>query len=135
MENTAASEEANGLYWGSELSVNQIAEKLDLSKGRLYEMIRPDPTGLFCPLCGAEADYPNRTAREKAKVLCPECGFEGTDMELVHPDTEYEDFGDQVAAATEDAWRPSRNVFWGAVLLGAAAGIVLVRRRKDSNES
>lgn len=135
MEDTAAlsatSEEANDLYWGSDLSVNQIAEKLDLSKGRLYEMIRPGPTGLSCPHCGTEADYPNRTAKLKGSVLCSECGFEGTDAELVHPDSEYENFGDQVAAATTGDLRPSKRVFWGAVLIGTAAGIFLVRRRKD----
>jgi hypothetical protein len=128
----ATTEEANTLYWTSDSSVNQIADKLDLSKGRLYEMIRPEPTGLSCPLCGTEADYPNRTAKVKSSVLCSECGFVGSDDELVHPATEHDDFGDQLAAATATAWRPSKRVFWGAVLIGAAAGIVLVRRQKDS---
>lgn len=128
----ATSEEANDLYWGSDLSVNQIAEKFDLSKGRLYEMIRPAPIGLACPVCGTEADYPNRTAKLKSTVRCSECGFEGTEEQLVHPDTEYDNFGDQVAAATATDWKPSKRVFWGAVLIGAAAGIALVRRRRDS---
>jgi len=133
MENATASSEANDLYWGSDLSVNQIADDLDLSKGRLYDMISPLPTGHSCPLCGTEAEYPNRTARDRSRVVCAECGFEGTDSELVHPDTESEDFGDQVAAATELSWRPARRVFWGAVLLGTAAGIVLMRRRRPDS--
>jgi len=38
-----AEDRANELYWGSDRSVNQIADDLDLSKGALYEMIRPSP--------------------------------------------------------------------------------------------
>jgi predicted RNA-binding Zn-ribbon protein involved in translation (DUF1610 family) len=139
MNDAALLEEANGLYWDSDLSVNQIADRLDVSKGRLYQMILPEATGLSCPLCGTDADYPNRTAKEKSKVLCSECGFEGSDADLVHPDAGPGDFGDQVAAATAQSWQPSwppsrtsKRVFWGAVLIGAAAGIVLVRGRKDS---
>jgi predicted RNA-binding Zn-ribbon protein involved in translation (DUF1610 family) len=132
MVDTAALEEANDLYWGSELSVNQIADKLDLSKGRLYEMIRPEPTGLSCPLCGTEAEFANRTAKEKSQVVCSECGFEGTAAELIPTGAEQETLGNQVAAATEHSWRPAKRVFWGAVLIGAAAGIALVRRRNDS---
>ena len=46
-----AEAKANELYWGSDESVNQIAENLDVSKGMLYGMIRPLPTGLTCPAC------------------------------------------------------------------------------------
>lgn len=129
MVDAAALQEVNDLYWGSELSVNQIADKLDLSKGRLYQMISPKPTGRSCPSCGTEADYPNRTAKEKGVVLCSACGFEGTVADLVDPATEYERFGDQLAAATDTIRVPSKRIFWGAVLLGAAVGIVLARRR------
>ena len=48
---------ANGLYWTSGKSVNQIAEKLDLSKGALYGIIAPEPAGLGCPLCGDQVGY------------------------------------------------------------------------------
>ena len=34
---------ANELYWGSKQSVNKIAEKLELSKSALYDMISPKP--------------------------------------------------------------------------------------------
>ena len=83
MEDEAVSLEANNLYWDSDLSVNQIAEKMDLSKGRLYEMIQPATTGLLCPLCGGDADFPNRTAKEKSRVRCPDCGFEGSVTEAI----------------------------------------------------
>ena len=45
---------ANELYWGSKQSVNKIAEKLELSKSALYDMISPKPLDLSCPLCGEE---------------------------------------------------------------------------------
>jgi predicted DNA-binding protein YlxM (UPF0122 family) len=48
----AAEDRANELYWGSDRSVNQIADELDLSKGALYGMIRPLPAALACPECG-----------------------------------------------------------------------------------
>src|SRR5690606_33629189 len=47
-----ADDRANELYWGSNRSVNQIAEDLDLSKGALYGMIRPLPAAMGCPACG-----------------------------------------------------------------------------------
>ncbi len=50
----AAARKANKLYWGSDISVNQLAEKLDLSKGRLYGLLVPLPTGDSCPECGEE---------------------------------------------------------------------------------
>ena len=67
---------ANRLYWDSGRSVNQIADEMDLSKGMLYEMIRPLGSGLPCPRCSAETRYPNRTARERGLVTCPSCGTE-----------------------------------------------------------
>ena len=72
------SDRANELYWRSERSVNQIAEEMDLSKSRLYGLVRPLPAGSPCPQCQAELFFPNRTAMDKSFVSCPECGFEGT---------------------------------------------------------
>jgi hypothetical protein len=69
-------EEANRLYWQSDQSVNQIGETLDLSKGVLYGLIEALPTGLPCPECGEEMVYPNRTARDKGFLACPDCGTE-----------------------------------------------------------
>jgi len=69
-------DEANRLYWESEESVNQIGEALGLSKGALYGLISPQPAGLPCPGCGEEMVFPNRTARGKGFLACPECGME-----------------------------------------------------------
>lgn len=67
---------ANGLYWGSSKSVNQIADEMELSKGMLYGMIRPLPAELPCPRCATGMEYPNRTARERGLITCPSCGLE-----------------------------------------------------------
>ena len=79
----AADERANRLYWGSDLSVSQIATTLDLSKGALYEIIRPLPAALACPLCEAETVHPNRTARERRLIVCLSCRWEGDDGQAV----------------------------------------------------
>ena len=70
-----ADDRANELYWGSDMSVNQIADALDLSKGALYELIRPLAASTSCPRCGTEAVHPNRTAKERGLVACPACGW------------------------------------------------------------
>lgn len=127
---------ANELYWGSDVSVNQIAEALDLSKGTLYGLIRPSPAGLTCPSCGNEVVYPNRTAKERALVACPSCGWEGQEDEtaivgadgaILLPDSQ-----DDVPSPP-DSWLGDRSrVVMGGALLGAAAGLALVfwaRRR------
>ena len=72
-----ANDRANELYWGSDQSVNQIADDLDLSKGALYEMIRPLPSGRSCPICGVEVVFSNRTAKERGRVDCPACEWGG----------------------------------------------------------
>jgi hypothetical protein len=131
---------ANELYWTSDLSVNQIAEELDLSKGMLYELIRPAPAGMGCPECSEELVYANRTARDRALLACPRCGWEGDeddvdlgvgDHYVVVPDaTEGEAAVAPGAATTPDAGR--KRVMVGGALLGAAAGLALVlwsRRR------
>lgn len=135
LEATAA---ANELYWGSDTSVNQIAEDLDLSKGALYGMIRPLRSGLGCPDCGNEAVFANRTARERGMLACPTCSWEGGE-EDAHP------YGGEGAVTIpvfdrEDAVGPpppvsrelrNRTLIGGACL-GAAAGLALVmwaRRR------
>ena len=72
-----AAARANELYWKSGRSVNQIAETLDLSKGALYGIIAPEPSGLGCPLCGDQVGYPNRTAKERELLDCATCDWDG----------------------------------------------------------
>ena len=129
-----AEAKANELYWGSDESVNQIAENLDVSKGMLYGMIRPLPTGLTCPACNEELVYPNRTARDRSRVACAVCGWEGPeadagDATVAPPPGEDEDVEEVPSTPLFDT--RTRTIVGGA-LLGAAAGLALVlwaRRR------
>jgi hypothetical protein len=130
--------QANELYWSSELSVNQIAEQLDLSKGTLYGMVHPLPAGLWCPDCGTKAVFSNRTEKERGRVTCPECGWGGvvgeaendagdTSVTLPTPGET-----DAVAPPTGVTDPGRKRVLMGGALLGAAAGLALVlwaRRR------
>ncbi|MEX0837045.1 MAG: hypothetical protein WD101_01845 [Gemmatimonadota bacterium] len=120
---------ANELYWGSDESVNQIAERLDLSKSGLYGMVGPLMSGHGCPACGTEVEFANRTARDRDELECPACDWEGGESETAALDS----------SADESAWPPSlptdgegRRALLGGVLLGAAAGLLLfgfTRRR------
>ena len=87
---------ANALYWESQLSVNQIADEMDVSKGMLYGLIQPIGAELPCPRCSSEMGYANRTARDRGFLLCPSCDFE-QDEDQVRSDLE------EAAAAGRDA--------------------------------
>lgn len=85
-------ERANALYWGSDRSVNQIADDLELSKGALYGIVEPEPSGLGCPLCGDEVVYSNRTAKEKKMLDCLTCDWDGAPDEAASfDDSSYRD--------------------------------------------
>jgi len=132
-------ERANELYWGSELSVNQIADEMDVSKGMLYELIHPQPAGTACPVCQQELVYANRTARDRALLACPSCGWEGDeddaeqsvgDASVVLP--EGGEDADAAPAVVEDDDPGRKRAILGGALLGAAVGLALVlwsRRR------
>jgi hypothetical protein len=140
-----ADDRANELYWGSDRSVNQIAEDLDLSKGALYGMIRPLAAALGCPECGAEVVHPNRTAKERGLVDCPSCGWDGTEDETVRAHSPVAAAAAAAVAEEESVIRSrarQRALTWddgvgsgallGGALLGAAAGLALLfwaRRR------
>jgi predicted RNA-binding Zn-ribbon protein involved in translation (DUF1610 family) len=132
---------ANELYWGSERSVNQIADELDLSKGVLYGIIRPHPSGLTCPDCGQEVVHPNRTAKERGLVACASCGWGGEEADacpiggeggVVLPLAGGMD-DDEVVMPPFHLSSSHQRVVLGGVLLGAAVGLALVmwaQRRK-----
>ena len=139
-------QEANHLYWESDESVNQIGETLGLSKGVLYGFIAPLPAGLPCPKCGEEMVFPNRTARDKGFLECPECGMEEEEAAVqAYWESEAETEGDTLEGARSLAHRagramqtavesgrervstltPRNRLILGTALLGAAAGLVL----------
>lgn len=117
-------ERANRLYWESDASVNDIAEKLDLSKSALYQLIEGLDAEQECGHCGGGLEYANRTARTKGILQCPACGED-----------------DVAAKAVKPARRPRRRVvegrtpdpvadrqaMVGAALLGTAALMLLSR--------
>jgi len=126
-------ERANELYWGSERSVNQIADDLDLSKGALYAMIEPLATGVGCPLCGSEVVYPNRTAKERDRLACPTCDWDGSADETMSYEKPEDDpepsLGPPPPASVTNA---RLRTMAGGALLGSAVGLALViwaRRR------
>jgi hypothetical protein len=148
------SEEANRLYWESEESVNQIGEELGLSKGVFYGLITPLPAGLPCPGCGEEMVFPNRTARDKGFLVCPECGMEeeaavvqtywegASDGGVEEIEEGPGDLARRAGRAAHEAMdrgvdrvrgvSPQGRILAGTALLGVAAGIVLagvLRRR------
>lgn len=114
---------ANVLYWDSDESVNDIAAALDLSKGTLYGMIQPRPSGIVCPECANEMEYPNRTAREKGFVTCPACGLEEEEDVVLAVSGE----AARRVGAREAAGEKPSGALLASVFLGAAAGIVLTR--------
>ena len=147
-------EEANRLYWESDQSVNQIGEALDLSKGVLYGLIAALPASLPCPKCGEEMVFPNRTARDKGFLACPECHMEEEEaavreywegegeMPEVGSPAETTSLASRAGSAVQKAvdtgkervtnLTPKGRVIAGTALLGAAAGLVLgayLRRR------
>lgn len=128
-----ADDRANELYWGSDMSVNQIAEALDLSKGALYEMIRPLPASVVCPRCSTETEHTNRTAKERGLVACPWCGWEGSEADAAEaaPPGETPIPRAPFPVTTQPPQRPPLSLT-GGVLLGAAVALALVlwARRK-----
>jgi len=146
-DHDALFEEVNRLYWESDQSVNQIGESLDLSKGVLYGLIAALPAGLPCPKCGEEMVFPNRTARDKGFLACPECGMEEEEgavrayWEGKDEPGEVEGGGEPTALARRagDAVQkamitgkervsqltPRGRLIAGTALLGVATGLVL----------
>ena len=123
--------DANRRYWDSDASVNHIADELGLSKSSLYGLIEQLETGLACPDCHAELVFPNRTARDRGLVACPDCSFEGPAEEIMEAADPTRDEGEG-GRSTGAPPLPSSRVLAGTALLGIAAGMLIasvVRRR------
>ena len=108
----------------------EIGEALDLSKGVLYGLIAALPAGLPCPGCSEEMVFPNRTAREKGFLACPECEMEEEEG-AVRAFWEGKGTGSAMQKAINSGKErvsnlsPRGRIIAGTALLGVAAGLVL----------
>lgn len=137
-------DEANRLYWHSDLGVNQIAEEMGISKGALYTQVNPLAAEIQCPRCDTELVYPNRTARDRGFLSCPNCGFEEELSELEDaaparkrktpskakartPRNEGDEGDEGDSAAPRTLSRENTRVLVGSGLIALAAGLILTR--------
>lgn len=122
--------EINRLYWGSDASVGDIAERLGVSRRALYDSIEPQPANRPCPDCGGTLGFRNRTAAESREASCPDCGHQGRlerDAAPADPEIERQE---RAAALTP---LPPRSVpasvsgpaLGGALLAGLTVGAVV----------
>jgi hypothetical protein len=111
--------EANRLYWESDVSVAEIAQRLELSRRALYAAIQPLPAGRNCERCGGQMTYENRSARASDQAICLACEEpEQVDAVVQQPEP----------AVQNDHVRLVSAALAG-VALGALATLVLVPRR------
>lgn len=132
-----ASAEINRLYWETETSVADIAERLDVSRRALYDAIEPISAGKTCPVCGTMLQYANRSARESGQGACFVCAT-GSPQQQIPVESEAWTWSpgvrsaDPAAAASDAALSARARRLGGAALLGAAIGAIathlLVRR-------
>ncbi|HSJ25285.1 MAG TPA: hypothetical protein VK929_11475 [Longimicrobiales bacterium] len=114
--------EANRLYWETEDSVAEIADRMEISRRALYEAVEPLPTGADCPTCGGPLVFENRSARTAGDTTCVVCAETGaTDSDLPVDPVQPVDDDERVL------------LIGGAAVAGAAVGalltFVLVPRR------
>lgn len=113
---------ANELYWETGLGVNQIADELAISKGALYELLDPTPTGDACDECGFALEFVNRTARDRAEAQCSHCDVDGTPERL--DSTDPSEVDPEAVAALSGA-ESNRSSLFGAALVGVAVGLAI----------
>jgi hypothetical protein len=139
------SDRANTLYWNSDRSVNSIASDLGLSKGRLYELIRPLGSGKYCPKCQSELVFENRTSHDRDDSVCPVCDLEGVPIESVRSaarrfsemaasealasgrEIPVSDSADASEATAPAPFRPDARGVVAGLLVGTVAGVLLGR--------
>lgn len=135
----AAPGRANRLYWESDDRVDEIAERVGMSRSALYNAVQPLPAGAECADCGGAAEFSNRTRRDAGEAACTKCGATvRVAAGAAQPEAK--------AAAAADAG-PEREPGWkealpevspgraaligGAAVLGAALGTAAVRKLRS----
>lgn len=112
--------EANRLYWESEDSVAEIADRLELSRRALYELVEPLPTGTSCETCGGPLTFENRSARTAGDAFCAICAATGA--AAAEEDTEGEPVAELVL---DDEVHERALLVGGAAVAGVAIGALL----------
>ncbi len=132
--------EANRLYWESDASVADIANRLELSRRALYDAVRPLPAGERCADCGGELAWANRSARAAGTAICLSCGAtreirsdHGMDVDGAREAYIARADARAVDGMRDDGGRGRRatilgGVAIGAVALGAVAAVIALRR-------
>jgi hypothetical protein len=137
--NTEAAKEANRLYWQTDRSVAEIAEKLTVSRRALYELITPESSGMTCRSCGGDVVFTNRSAKAGNAGRCAQCGAEydttaADDDDAEETLTPYAAGWPRVVQRSNTEDVRARAVRLGGVAVagvavGAIAALLLVRRR------
>ncbi len=120
----------NRMYWDSNESVNQIAERLDLSKGALYGLIEPAPADGSCPDCGERLSFGNRTSRDRGVAECATCPRVDRPTAAVPTRAPFAHAAELAALREPRRW--SGRTLAGCLIVGAFAGALIVslaRRR------
>ena len=61
------------LYWNTDLSVAEIAERLGLPASQLSLYTTPQPSGVRCYLCHADLAFTSRSQRNGQRLRCRTC--------------------------------------------------------------
>jgi len=131
-----ATAEANRLYWETELSVGEIATRLDLSRRALYDAIQPVAAEGRCDRCGSPLVYTKRSSRAHGFATCSRCGEQGGNKARREADGEPWTWSPKapVPATAPPAAGLPLSVWWlggaalAGALLGAAATFAVIRR-------
>jgi hypothetical protein len=123
----APGEQVNRLYWTSNQTVDEITDRLGISRNSVYSSIRPTPAGHNCTECGERLVFTNRTNRAAGTATCTHCSTEqavGSDRQPTAAREHDETHG----RGTQTAVQPERVLLiGGAAALGVVAGAVSVQ--------
>ena len=122
-DRTAA--EANRLYWDTDTSVSEIAERLGWSRRALYDAVEPLPTEIPCATCGTPLVYANRSARSSGTATCYVCAERDEAAALKASGANRNDSLEQMAVAEERDRRERAWAVGGAAAVGLALGTAL----------
>lgn len=135
-QNAELTREANRLYWQTDSSVADIADRLSVSRRALYDLVTPEAAGSACATCGGDVVYVNRSARSARAGRCQDCGAEsapgetnGKELEETVPP--YAAGWPRTGGGAELRARALRlsGIALAGAALGTLAALLFVRRR------